>query len=661
VSECWKAGSHTNCVFGDDEPSPLYPDEDEEGGGGLGPAPVPAPGEPAFGSCVERLAAVNNDDDDMDGADDSGENPVAGENDLAAVWPLGLFDGQCCPCPEHRPQYGTESAEIESGSARLALWADAAKATAFGATVHAGEAVWVEGLSPSPAVNADRIVWRWTDENDRGHRVTNAFTVLSVRLFGDVNLDGQIGAADRSLHPGLSPETGWAVPAATNVFRPVRLRTDVGLSGGVYTLSLSGADGAFRVWPDASGTHAAPLLAGGQTVTNGTGGVTFLAGDDTVLYVEAVSNGTATLTYSYAGTGGAAGISCSASLKMTAVAITLEPVTTENSPEVYNPCGIAIGGTGYYKIDVEPASLFLDDKIAWSVVSGGVSFVENGGVGRLVAVKGGSAEGAFKLEVDIEGVNFPANPCIAGMVLEPKTVPVSVWIVRDDNGNNAACTESRVQELLDGVNVIFKQCAMTFHVNGAIQYTNSSALLNIDFTNGWSGELESIRNIETATDGIEVYCVNQFVFDDEPDDHFLGVEDTQGIVITSRISDKTLAHEIGHACGLLDIYPYRSVSNTLEMVVTGPVTAERLPQDWGAGYYPRDLPQAYLITYRLLMMGYEDPTITMTCDIPLGSVYGTWFDRMPPLFEGDVSIDIWEQSLVPVGLNSMGNRQPCHQ
>jgi len=37
------------------------------------------------------------------------------------------------------------------------------------------------------------------------------------------------------------------------------------------------------------------------------------------------------------------------------------------------------------------------------------------------------------------------------------------------------------------------------------------------------------------------------------------------------------------------------------------------------------------------------------------------FDRLPPLFEGDVVIDVWEQSLAPVGLNSMGNRQPCHQ
>ena len=440
----------------------------------------------------------------------------------------------------------------------------------------------------------------------------------------------------------------WLIPAGTNAF-PLTVFNGVALPG-VYTIALAGPSNVVARY-------------GGVTVRGGeSNAVAFPPGStlETVL-VQAEGPGEAVLTLSFQGTGAASGISCEALLKMTAVAVTLEPVTTENSPEVYNPCGIATGGIGYYKINVEPAALFPDDKISWSVVSGDVSFVGNRNTGRLVAVKGGSTEGAFKLEVELEGVNFPANPCIAGMVLDPKTVPVTVWIVRDDNGNNAACSEGRVQELLDGVNAIFKQCAMTFHVNGAIQYTNCEEWLDIDFTNGWSGELESIRNIETATGGIELYFVRDFYIDGTIAGSLLGLEDTQGIVLRSGISERTLAHEIGHACGLLDIYPYRSVSNTLERVVTGPVTADRLPQDWGAGYYPPDLLQAYLITYRLLMMGYEDPTITTTCDIPLGSVYGTWFDRLPPLFEGDVVIDVWEQSLAPVGLNSMGNRQPCHQ
>jgi hypothetical protein len=103
------------------------------------------------------------------------------------------------------------------------------------------------------------------------------------------------------------------------------------------------------------------------------------------------------------------------------------------------------------------------------------------------------------------------------------------------------------------------------------------------------------------------------------------------------------------------------VSNAVELAVAGPVTQTRVPQDWSGGYYTSDLMQANLITYRLLMMGYEDPTITTTYDIPLGSVYGTWFYRQKPLFEGDTAVEIWEQSQVPVGLDRMGDRQPCHQ
>ena len=570
-----------------------------------------------------------------------------------------IFDHSgCCSCPEHNPHSGGGGGQgsgpvVYEGAAGLAAAfrsfdGGGAVPLAPGPLPDSPGVVTVTGLTPS-AAPYDRSVRfsRFDPHLPMTFYETDRFTVLSLDLQPDVDLDGAAGPGDDAALAADWDRT-WLIPAGTNAF-PLKVFNDAALPG-AYTLALDGPSNIVARY-------------GGVTVRGGeSNAVAFPPGStlETVL-VQAEGPGEAVLTLSFQGTGAASGISCEALLKMTAVAVTLEPVTTENSPEVYNPCGIATGGIGYYKINVEPTSLFPDDKISWSVVSGDVSFVGNRNTGRLVAVKGGSTEGAFKLEVELEGVNFPANPCIAGMVLDPKTVPVTVWIVRDDNGNNAACSEGRVQELLSGVNAIFKQCAMTFHVNGAIQYTNCEEWLDIDFTNGWSGELESIRNIETATGGIELYFVRDFYIDGTIAGSLLGLEDTQGIVLRSGISERTLAHEIGHACGLLDIYPYRSVSNTLERVVTGPVTADRLPQDWGAGYYPPDLLQAYLITYRLLMMGYEDPTITTTCDIPLGSVYGTWFDRLPPLFEGDVVIDVWEQSLAPVGLNSMGNRQPCHQ
>lgn len=371
------------------------------------------------------------------------------------------------------------------------------------------------------------------------------------------------------------------------------------------------------------------------------------------------SPGQATLTHRYGGSGGGVDVACEAALTLEVCEVRLEPVTSENHPAVYNPCGIAAGGKALYKIGVEPAELFPDAAITWSVAEGSVSFENGQNKGRLVSVEAGSVTNAFRLEVEIDGLNLDPKPFIRGQVLEPVTVPVKVWIVRDDYGNNPACTEGQVQSLLDGANTIYRQCAMEFSVSGAIQYTNYTEWLYIDFTNGWSGELESLRNIESGTGGVELYFVVGFRVDDQQSD-VLGIASTQGIVLTSLMSERTLAHEIGHACGLLDVYPYRFVSNTVDMVVSGPVAAERLPLDWGGGYYRPGLLQAELVTYRLLMMGYEDPTITTTCDIPLGSVHGAWFYRPEPSFPGDIVFDVWEESPAPVGLDSM-NRQPCHQ
>jgi len=112
---------------------------DPESGAGA-PDPDPDPGEPVFSSCDESLAAVNNDDDDRSGTPDTEDSPVTRDNDLVAVRPLGLFDGRCCPCPEHRAQ-SAESAGLAASSQRLALWADAFKTNAFGDTVRAGQPV----------------------------------------------------------------------------------------------------------------------------------------------------------------------------------------------------------------------------------------------------------------------------------------------------------------------------------------------------------------------------------------------------------------------------------------------------------------------------------------------------------------------------------------
>jgi hypothetical protein len=277
--------------------------------------------------------SVNNNDDDADETgDDSDTEITSGDPDLVELWPLGRFDGFCCQCSEHQP-FAT-AATLVAYSQNLALYTDSFKTNAFGSTIHAGEAVYVEGRTPSTEPNAEKLVWEWTEDNET-KSLTNALTVLSVRLFPDLDNDDDVDATDVAGLASLSSEYGWLMPASTNVLRKLRLRTDVGLSGGAYTLSLSGDAGAFRVWADNSGTNAAPLLVCGQVITNEVGGVTFLVGDDSDLYVEAASNGTTTITYFYKGEGDAANISCFAELKMTAFKLDLDLDSDNNNR--YNP------------------------------------------------------------------------------------------------------------------------------------------------------------------------------------------------------------------------------------------------------------------------------------------------------------------------------------
>ncbi len=267
------------------------------------------------------IIAVNNDDDDAsETLDFNDSNMAVPDNDLVAYYPFGRFTGQCCPCPEHQIQYA-ETATLIFASPNLAIWEDAKKSAAFSGTVYAGQAIYVEGLSKSSSVGADNFIWQY--EDDQTYTLTDIFTVLGQRIFGDLNFDGEIDVEDKALHTTLPREFGWIMPANANAFRKVQLQTDIGLPG-VFTLSLSGS-GTFRVWQSANpGTNDTPVLISGQTVTNGINGISWGTSSTAGLYIQAVNGGSCILTYTFSGTGSADGIVSRASLKMTAVAPDLD-------------------------------------------------------------------------------------------------------------------------------------------------------------------------------------------------------------------------------------------------------------------------------------------------------------------------------------------------
>ena len=338
-----------------------YGGDPSESGGGGGPGdgdttvtPPEKPPETPPDSNMETKGWIrlNDDDGNKDGSDDRLDEFPSADGDLRPIWPLGSFSGACCPCPEHRGAAGWQ-AKLISRSEGLKVFRDDAKhdGVSVGDLFYPGDCVYVEGVRASLGVCTESLHWELknTDDEDAGtYGLDNRFSVLSLQLTGDYNFDGAVNGADRIAEPGLSETYGWGIPVASNSFKRVGLSTQCRLNG-VFTLSLDGTAGAVRIWATGSpGSGDTPLLVSGQTVTNGVNGADFAEYGDTVLFIEALSNTTATLTYRYRGTSDAAGIACEASLKMTAWSI--EFVHAEGSEvgqpmdelPIFTPCS----GTG---------------------------------------------------------------------------------------------------------------------------------------------------------------------------------------------------------------------------------------------------------------------------------------------------------------------------
>jgi len=125
-------------------------------------------------------------------------------------------------------------------------------------------------------------------------------------------------------------------------------------------------------------------------------------------------------------------------------------------------------------------------------------------------------------------------------------------------------------------------------------------------------------------------------------------------VIVARLRQDSqrsgLAHELGHACGLRDIYEWFRDPTTGVVTSINDAGLTRAsymhPKDWAAGYYPRGLLHTNLIT-RVLMYGYSHDT--KGC-IPYGDAYGVYLPvNATQLITG----------MAPVGFKDM-KRNPTH-
>lgn len=183
------------------------------------------------------------------------------------------------------------------------------------------------------------------------------------------------------------------------------------------------------------------------------------------------------------------------------------------------------------------------------------------------------------------------------------------------------------------MNRIYRQVAVTFTL---------VSVQNIYGKDKWfdivnSDEFYDMTSYVNNTGGLELYCVNLIMgAAGKHSDMRLALGDPRrGLAVATSAPLQTLAHEIGHACGLSDMYKCDAGDGLISEEKT-------LPLNWsggnGTGYYSPTLSYRDL-THRVIMHNHDQT------DIPLYYLSGMC-----------ESIRVQ----INVGLPTMGTREPAH-
>ena len=243
--------------------------------------------------------------------------------------------------------------------------------------------------------------------------------------------------------------------------------------------------------------------------------------------------------------------------------------------------------------------------------------------------------GDFTLEVSIDGLPDSYAPYIHGRVLEPTVTPIHVYIICDANGTPAVSTTT-VNDWVAEANRIYRQAAMSFYVAGVEHIHDHDEWFNINSTN-----FSQMCSYANGTGGLELYCVKSIegASGQHSDMNFIYGDKRRGMAVGANANLNTLAHEIGHACGLRDIR-YAHASDAVSEYLS---KAPNWSGGEGTGYHPPGLKHDALVQ-RLLMYYTSDQQKT---DIATGSVMGTTPSILDPYPTG-------------VGLDNMNTRYPLH-
>ena len=238
---------------------------------------------------------------------------------------------------------------------------------------------------------------------------------------------------------------------------------------------------------------------------------------------------------------------------------------------------------------------------------------------------------------------LPLLICLSmwGVCANCAPIPLRCAIVGAGDNSGAISMEA-ISNKITEVNRIFRQVAMSFEVASCI-CTNDTALSEVAMTN--SSQRARLYSTIPNGDGLKMFFVKSTI------DDVAAFWNHYGIIVEASASAVTIAHELGHACGLEDVYSQYDGSNFV-IAVSGPIGKARMPDDWGR--YSSDTDQGDFVR-RLLMYGIEDERGGV--DMPYGDVDGVWCDAAN-MDVAYANSNCWHTSLAPVGFHYHGNRHP---
>ena len=300
-----------------------------------------------------------------------------------------------------------------------------------------------------------------------------------------------------------------------------------------------------------------------------------------------------------------------------------------------NCVGVAVGDDAYFRVKVSPVQ-FPDSQIVWTNRDGHVEFV-GGNTGRRVHVRGKTV-GDAELEVIIGGRTRQA-PTFPLKVVTPRTFKITAWIV---TGKNDAFPRRvvDVQNMIAPLNDVYRQVGVSFYLD-SVTVTNIPNAYNVlyDSPPGSTGMWTywDVVDMHGDTGGLECYFINSF-----PDStDTLAADSPRGMVVTSRADYLDVAHEIGHAFGMHDIYASRKPGgggSLVELTPADMVCCTNAPADWNGGscgsgsagtrYYAAGTKMTAVLS-RMLMKGTHGSADTPR-DITAGDIYGVYVVGQEP-------------------------------